>query len=405
MDKILSNIIPEEYAYDKKVFPLDATENTLTVMMESFDLSLINELKIMSARNVKVKISKKDAILENIAQYYRSAEYEKNRGEIIFENILDDAVASRASDIHIEPYKDYARVRKRVDGELIEFARYSNKEYLEISTIIKLKAGCDITEKRLPQDGRFTVENKDYHIDIRLSSIAVVYGEKIEMRILDRNNFFKNRRELGFSEKAIETIDSAINKESGMLIITGSTGSGKSSTVYSIINEIKNRDINITTIEDPVEYMIDGVNQIPVNSKAGLRFDNGLRAILRQDPDCIVIGEIRDKETAQIAVRASITGHLVITSLHTSNAVSAITRLKDMGLEPYKITASLTAIVHQKLIKEKDSKDKKSRKLVYEILTIDDEIKKYIKSSCDEKLIEKIAKKNGRILKEWKPRL
>ena len=252
----------------------------------------------------------------------------------------------------------------------------------------------------MPQDGRFTVENKDYHIDIRLSSIAVVYGEKIEMRILDRNNFFKNRRELGFSEKAIETIDSAINKESGMLIITGSTGSGKSSTVYSIINEIKNRDINITTIEDPVEYMIDGVNQIPVNSKAGLRFDNGLRAILRQDPDCIVIGEIRDKETAQIAVRASITGHLVITSLHTSNAVSAITRLKDMGLEPYKITASLTAIVHQKLIKEKDSKDKKSRKLVYEILTIDDEIKKYIKSSCDEKLIEKIAKKNGRILKE-----
>lgn len=402
MDKILLNIISEEYAYENKVFPLEVTENTLTVMMEYFDLSLINDLKIISGRNVKVKISKKDIILENIEQYYKKEENEKNRGEMIFEDILENAVLTKASDIHIEPYRDFVRVRKRIDGELIEFGKYSIKEYSELSTIIKLKAGCDITEKRLPQDGRFSIKSKGGDIDIRFSSIPIVYGEKIELRILDRNNFFKNRKSLGFSDLAIKNMDDIINSQCGMLIITGATGSGKSSTVYSIINEMKDRKINITTIEEPVEYMIEGVNQIQVNNKLGLKFDNGLRAILRQDPDCIVVGEIRDVETAQIAVRAAITGHFVVSTLHTSSAVSAITRLRDMGIESYKITSSLRAVIFQRLVK-KDNLDKDNkRKLFYEILIIDDEIRKLIKSSCDEKIIEKIAKKKGRLLSNEK---
>ncbi len=397
MDKVLSSIIPEDYANEKIVFPLKATEDTLNVMMETFDLSLINDLKIISGRDIKVEIRDRDLILQKISSYYKAEEKEKNRGEMIFENIIEQALAKKASDIHIEPYKDFVRVRQRIDGQLLEFRRYSKEEYLQFSTIIKLRAACDITEKRLPQDGRFSIENKENCIDIRLSSIPTVYGEKLEMRILDRKNFLRNRKSLGFSSKAIKNIDEIIERKRGMLIITGATGSGKSSTVYSIINEIKNKHINITTIEDPVEYMMEGVNQIQVNKKAGLRFDNGLRSILRQDPDCIVVGEIRDIETAQIAVRAAITGHFVITTLHTSSAIAAITRLKDMGIEAYKITASITGIIFQSLVREEASS---GRKLKYEILTLDDEIKKAIKNSFDEKSIEKIAEKSGRILKE-----
>ena len=400
MNKVLSSIIPEKYAYENQVFPLEVTDSSLTVQMECFNLSLINDLKIISGRNIKVKISRKDVILENIAQYYKSESEEKNRGEIILENIVDEAVLKGASDIHIEPYRDYIRIRHRVEGELVEIARHPIKEYPEMNTIIKLKAGCDITEKRLPQDGRFTVETDGYSVDVRLSCIPVADGEKLEMRILDRNRFLKSRRELGFSEEAIRRIDCVIEKGRGMLIITGPTGSGKSSTVYSIINEMRKKNINITTIEDPVEYMIDGINQIQTNPKAGLRFDNGLRAILRQDPDCIVIGEIRDGETAEIAVRAAITGHFVITTLHTGSAVSAITRLKDMGIEPYQITSSLTGVVAQKLVKDKANLSAVKRKLVYEVLTIDEDIKKAIKNGSDELSIKEKAVENNRIIFE-----
>lgn len=396
MDKVLSSIIPEAYAYENKVFPLEVTDKNLIVQMENFDLSIINDLKIITGRNIKVKISKKDTILENIAQYYENESESGNRGELIFENIISDAFLQRASDIHIEPEKELMRIRFRIDGELENKGTYTIKEYTELSTIIKLKANCDITEKRLPQDGRFTVDSEKFSIDVRLSCIPVVNGEKLEMRILDRKNFLKNGTELGFSEEAVEAIKNIISKKRGLFIVTGTTGSGKSSTVYSIINELKYKNMNITTIEDPVEYSVDGINQIQINQKAGLKFNNGLRAILRQDPDCIVIGEIRDEETAQIAVSAAITGHIVITTLHTGSTEAAITRLKDIGIERYKITASLTGVLHQKLVK--NTENIKGRRLVYEILIIDEEIKKSIKNGCDEKKIREIALKNEKII-------
>lgn len=405
MDKLLSNIINAEYAYSNTIFPVSINDKELTVQMKAFDINLINNLRIISNREIIVIQKSEEEILKNIGEYYkRSDRNDKNHAELIFENLIEIAVKRGASDIHIEPFDSYARVRYRIEGDLINVSRYTIEDYIELSTIIKLKASCDITEKRIAQDGRFSYYKEGFDVDIRLGCIATVYGEKLALRILDRNNFIQDRKSLGFSREAIEIMDEIITMKSGILLITGPTGSGKSSTVYSILNEIKNQDINIMTIEDPVEYKIEGVNQIQVNLKSGIRFDNGLRAILRQDPDVIILGEIRDYETAKIAIRAAITGHLVISTLHTNDALSSIARLRDMGIEPYLIKASLLGVVSQRLVKSKgkneklvSSKNISRRKLIYELLKINKEIQEAIVSDKDIEYIKEVALKSGMI--------
>lgn len=405
MDKLLSNIINAEYAYSNTIFPVSINDKKLTVQMKAFDINLINNLRIISNREIIVIQKSEEEILKNIGEYYkRSDRNDKNYAELMFENLIEIAVKRGASDIHIEPFDSYARVRYRIEGDLINVSRYTIEDYIELSTIIKLKASCDITEKRIAQDGRFSYYKEGFDVDIRLGCIATVYGEKLALRILDRNNFIQDRKSLGFSREAIEIMDEIITMKSGILLITGPTGSGKSSTVYSILNEIKNQDINIMTIEDPVEYKIEGVNQIQVNLKSGIRFDNGLRAILRQDPDVIILGEIRDYETAKIAIRAAITGHLVISTLHTNDALSSIARLRDMGIEPYLIKASLLGVVSQRLVKSKgknkklaSSENLSRRKLIYELLKINKEIQEAIVSDKDIEYIKKVALKSGMI--------
>lgn len=405
MDKLLSNIINAEYAYSNTIFPVSINDKELTVQMKAFDINLINNLRIISNREIIVIQKSEEEILKNIGEYYkRSDRNDKNHAELIFENLIEIAVKRGASDIHIEPFDSYARVRYRIEGDLINVSRYTIEDYIELSTIIKLKASCDITEKRIAQDGRFSYYKEGFDVDIRLGCIATVYGEKLALRILDRNNFIQDRKSLGFSREAIEIMDEIITMKSGILLITGPTGSGKSSTVYSILNEIKNQDINIMTIEDPVEYKIEGVNQIQVNIKSGIRFDNGLRAILRQDPDVIILGEIRDYETAKIAIRAAITGHLVISTLHTNDALSSIARLRDMGIEPYLIKASLLGVVSQRLVKSKGKNEKLAssenlsrRKLIYELLKVNKEIQEAIVSDKDIEDIKEVALKSGMI--------
>lgn len=343
----------------------------------------------------------------------------------IFKSILDKAIIKNASDIHIEPFKEYILVRLRVDGFLVEERKIEYEVYQQLLVVIKLDTFMNITEKRLPQDGRLAIDIKDQVIDIRASTLPTVYGEKIVLRILNRKSFLKRKEELGFSKKAIDKIESIINKKSGILLVTGSTGSGKTTTVYSIINDLKCTSKNIVTIEDPVEYKIEGVNQIQVNNKLGLSFENGLRSILRQDPDIIIVGEIRDIETAKIAIKAATTGHLVISTIHTKDAVSAISRLLDMEIPQYLISASLIGIISQKLIRkvcttcimkkesnelnqtnennmnseceECDGLGYKGRTAIYEILEIDDDIRKDIQNMKDYNTIKETAIKNGMI--------
>ncbi|MDU7904177.1 MAG: GspE/PulE family protein, partial [Peptostreptococcaceae bacterium] len=243
--------------------------------------------------------------------------------------MLCKALNFNSSDIHIEPFEDTLKIRMRIDGNLKEIYNYSKDMHMQLVTVIKLIAGLDIAEKRLPQDGRIDKKINENILDLRLSTIPTVHGEKVVIRILNRNKFLKNKSEIGFSNIAVNKVRNIVNRMSGILLITGPTGSGKTTTLYSILNDFKFMDKNIVTIEDPVEYKIEGINQTQVNAKIGLTFSKGLRSILRQDPDVIMVGEIRDKETAQIAIRAASTGHLVISTMHTNNAIESINRLLD----------------------------------------------------------------------------
>lgn len=267
-------------------------------------------------------------------------------------SIIEQAVDSRASDIHIEPTETEIRLRFRIDGILQQAAvlPYSLKN--GIASRIKIISGLDIAEKRVPQDGRFQQTVGDKEIDIRVSSFPTVFGEKLVLRLLDRQNCLFKMADLGFTSSVHQQITPMVEQAHGMVLVTGPTGSGKTTTLYALLSELNSREKNIITLEDPVEYMLEGINQTSVNPKAGLTFPVGLRSILRQDPDIIMVGEIRDLETAQIAVRAAITGHLLLSTLHTNDAPSALTRMVDMGIEPYLAASSVTGIISQRLVRK-----------------------------------------------------
>lgn len=266
-------------------------------------------------------------------------------------DLFSEALKKRASDIHIEAFEDYGKIRFRIDGVLFEYMRLRRENYEKLITKIKLSAKVDIAEKRRPQDANLKIDQFP-DIDFRLSTINTVNGEKLVLRILSINEFKKTNNLLGFSKDSIEKIEQSLNKKSGMIIFSGPTGSGKTTSLYSLLNKLNTGYENIITVEDPVEYKIEGINQVPINPKIGLTFDTALRSILRQDPDIIMIGEIRDKETAEIAIRAAITGHLVLTTVHTKDALSSIVRLKDLGVDDYLINASISLLASQRLVRK-----------------------------------------------------
>ncbi|MCI5839160.1 MAG: GspE/PulE family protein [Peptoniphilaceae bacterium] len=267
------------------------------------------------------------------------------------DDLISIAIERGASDIHIEPFDDYSKIRLRIDGKLNELMKFDSKKHQQVITKIKILSGMDISERRLPQDGRIEI-SKYENTDFRVSCINTINGEKIEIRVLSFSQFKKNSDLLGFSENSKKLLKKVINSKSGMLIFSGPTGSGKTTSLYSLLEKVNTPQINIVTAEDPVEYNLEGINQIEVKEEIGLTFDTILRSILRQDPDIIMVGEIRDKKTAQMAVRSAITGHLVLTTLHTDSALSSIVRLKDLGIEEYLLASSVDTVASQRLVRK-----------------------------------------------------
>ena len=266
--------------------------------------------------------------------------------------IIKESIPLQASDIHIEPRENEVVVRYRIDGDLVKRAEFPIDSFQAVCARIKIIANMDIAERRIPQDGRISMKINDEEYDFRVSSLPTIFGEKFVIRILDNKMFSYSRKELNFSDESNEIIEKILKHPHGIILLTGPTGCGKTTTLYSFLKELNKDSKNLITVEDPVEYSMDGINQIQINNKANLTFASCLRSILRQDPDIIMVGEIRDNETAQIAIRAAITGHLVLSTLHTNNAPGAVMRLVDMGIEPYLVSDSMVAVISQRLVKK-----------------------------------------------------
>lgn len=380
IDTEVPKLINENLARRHTLIPIKKERNKLTVAMtDPLNIFARDDVNIATGLDIEPVIASRKDILNAIDQYYGKQRAEKaieefkrqfditSMNDLLEENqnetnnapvvklintIISQAVKMKASDIHIEPSEHKIRIRYRVDGELQEVMNPEKSALSAIITRIKIMGKMDIAEKRLPQDGRVEIMIEDKEIDLRISTIPTVFGEKVVLRLLDRSNFLASKTQLGFSQHNLELLDKLIKSPNGMILVTGPTGSGKSTTLYAILKELNMPDTNIITIEDPVEYRLEGINQVQVNNKAGMTFASGLRSILRQDPDVIMIGEIRDSETAEIAVRASITGHLVLSTVHTNDAPSTVTRLVDMGIEPYLVSASVVGVIAQRLVRK-----------------------------------------------------
>lgn len=310
---------------------------------------------ISTSKALKDLNSEKDEEIFSAAEdadvVFKSDDVINNTSVRLVDSIIKEAIPYRASDIHIEPYDKKVRVRYRIDGDLQERAMFPIESYPAICARLKIMSGMNIAEHRVPQDGRINmlIGGKEY--DFRVSSLPTVSGEKIVIRILDKTSFHFTREDLGFTPEENVVIDKMLAMPHGIILLTGPTGCGKSTTLYSFLKEINNPTVNIVTVEDPVEYTMLGINQTQVNARASMTFAAALRSILRQDPNVIMIGEIRDEETAEIAVRAAITGHLVFSTLHTNDAPGAITRLEDMGIHDYLVSDALTGVIAQRLVK------------------------------------------------------
>jgi len=388
MDQGLENLIPHEFAMKNAVLPLSRMLRSLTVALsDPLDILLIDSLRKLTASEINPVVATRSDILKAIIEFYGKSSMLKDvvdssydvdssfaqSGEDLGQElsldkliaraeeapvvklvdlIIRQAIGERASDIHLEPFKDRISLRYRIDGKLYDIAPPAKHLHLALVSRVKILAKLDIAEKRLPQDGAILVRIDDRPIDIRVSIIPTIYGEKAVLRILDRGGVALNLNYMGFDTKQLEHVRKAIFSPYGLVLITGPTGSGKSTSLYAILNEIKSPAKNIVTVEDPVEYKMDGINQVQIKPEIGLTFAAALRSFLRQDPDIMLVGETRDLETAQICIRAALTGHLVISTLHTNDAPSAVSRLMDIGIEPYMLAPSLRAIIAQRLVRK-----------------------------------------------------
>jgi len=348
----------------------------LVAMSDPMDMAAMDDINIITNLQVEPVVTTHKSIMMAIDKYYgqkdvisKLDEYTKGKEVVeeeedmynedvnnspivqLVKSMIEQAVRQRASDIHIEPMEHQVRVRYRIDGTLYEKQTYTTKALAAIVARIKIIGGMDISEKRKPQDGRITqiVDRMEY--DIRVSILPTVYGEKVVMRLTSKTALTREKSQLGLNAQEMKVFDHILSNPHGILLVTGPTGSGKSTTLYTALSELNSEEVNIITVEDPVEANIDGINQVHVNPKANLTFASALRSILRQDPDIIMIGEIRDTETASIAVQASITGHMVVSTLHTNSAASTVTRLADMGIEPYLIADATVGIIAQRLVR------------------------------------------------------
>jgi len=372
-----------------KCFPFAIDELTGAIklaMVDPLDINAMDDISIITNFNVDACVATERSVMLAIDRYFGQGDVadaldayarEKNLGEqddteaqdeisnspvvVMVKDMIDNAVRQRASDIHVEPLVNRIRVRYRIDGALYERGSYNINVLSAIIARIKIIGGMDISEKRKPQDGRITQVVDRVEYDIRVSVLPTVWGEKVVMRLTAKMALTREKSQLGLREHEMKQFDYILSHPNGILLVTGPTGSGKSTTLYTALSELNKEDVNIITVEDPVEANIDGINQVHVNPKADLTFASALRSILRQDPDIIMIGEIRDEETARIAVQASITGHLVVSTLHTNSSASTITRLEDMGIESYLIADSVIGVIAQRLVRRLCPECKKPR--------------------------------------------
>ena len=319
---------------------------------KKIEFLLAHKEDIKKALNVIENREKLKSIIESVKKELKGAEA-KGESAIyqLMLYIIKNAIIKRASDIHIEAEEDGAVVRFRILGKLREFIDFDFSIFNALASRIKLEAKMDVSEKRKPQDGGFSLKIDGNDFDFRVSSLPTVWGESIVIRILDKRNILKKLDDIGITQKNLTLLRSALSKPNGIFLVTGPTGSGKSTTLYASLNEIAKPDVKVITVEDPVEYKLNGIQQVQVNPKVGMTFASALRSILRQDPDIIMIGEIRDVETLEIAIKAALTGHLVLSTLHTNDAVSAISRMIDMGAEPYMVAAALVGVEAQRLVR------------------------------------------------------
>ncbi|MBW8887943.1 MAG: type IV-A pilus assembly ATPase PilB [Fibrobacteres bacterium] len=384
--EILS-LVPEEMAIKYGVIPVQKEERLIHVVIgDPRNTSVVDAIKFLTGCNVRVWMAPESQIKKAVDKYYVHSvsttgfeniiqDVEDQDPEVVQETghddgadadynvmeaplvrlvnkVLSDAVKIRASDIHVEAYEKTVRVRYRMDGTLVEQTTLPYRLKGAIVSRIKIMANLDIAERRLPQDGRIKLAIGNKKIDLRVSVLPTIHGEKVVMRILDQSNLNLDLSTMGFSERGLRDFQEALNSPFGMILVTGPTGSGKSTTLYSALSAVNNPDTNIMTAEDPVEYNLEGINQVNVNTDIGLTFAAALKSFLRQDPDIIMVGEVRDLETAQIATKAALTGHLVLSTLHTNDAPSTITRLADMGIEPFLIATSVRLVIAQRLMRK-----------------------------------------------------
>lgn len=454
-----AHMIPGSMAKKYSLIPIDIENGKLVIAMaDPLNFYARDDIKLFTKMDLEIVISLEEEIVDIIEKYFSDESSKKileefeeykimdeNLKEELLEDaevssapivrllnsIIEQAVNNKASDIHIEPFLNYVRVRIRVDGDLKEIMTLTKNNLLPIVTRIKIIGKMNIAERRTPQDGRIEANIVGRDIDMRISILPTVYGEKTVIRLLDKTGFDYSIENLGFSDNNLKILNRILSKPNGIILVTGPTGSGKSTTLYSILKQFNTIDKNIITVEDPVEYKLDGVNQVQVNAKAGMSFASGLRSILRQDPDIIMIGEIRDVETADIAIRASITGHLVLSTLHTNDSPSTVARLIDMGIEHYLVSSSITGVLSQRLLKvlcndcktayKASDREKeilgvnscedltlyspkgcnscnngfKGRVAIHEIMSMEENVKSKITEDIDIKAIKDEALKNG----------
>ena len=467
IDPNLVTNLPINYAKTKEVIPLfieeDAVGKIMTVALsDPFNTTIAEDLQALTGHRIKTVVSTSIRIQDAINRVYERStakivagiegEFDEDldlEGPIdILEATEDDApvikfvnsllfraVKEKASDIHIEPFEKEFVVRFRIDGVLYDIIRQPRRAHAAISSRIKVMGQLDIAEKRLPQDGRIKIKLAGKDVDIRLSTVPTTHGERVVMRILEQSGTPLELIKCGFSPRSAETIEKLVFRKYGIILVTGPTGSGKSTTLSSCLMKLNSPERNIMTVEDPVEYQIQGINQVQVNTKIGLTFPSALRSFLRQNPDVIMVGEIRDKETAEIAINASLTGHMVLSTLHTNDAAGATTRLVDMGVEPFLIASSLLGVIAQRLIRRVCTKCRvvhiptefemaemgmkqvptgatfyravgcpacsnsgySGRTVIHELMMVDDYIKSLIVKSVDAGQIKKAAIERGMI--------
>ena len=390
IDPEVIRLVPERIARVCMAIPLSIRDNTLTVaMVNPFDIIAIDDIRTITNYKINTAIISKSGLETLLNRFYgtggqdssledvlkdvsethlelkrehdeeREVNLERLREQVeeapivkLVDYIISNAINERASDIHIEPQEARLSIRYRIDGVLHDIITPAKALQMAIGSRIKIMSNMDIAERRLPQDGRFTIKQGFREVDLRVSTLPTVFGEKVVMRLLEKGTLSLDMDSLGFSDNQLKLFRSYIQNPHGMVLLTGPTGSGKTTTLYSALTEIKSSQTNIVTVEDPVEYQIKGIYQVQANPKIGLTFANGLRYILRQDPDIIMVGEIRDLETAEMAIRSALTGHLVFSTLHTNDAVGTIVRLINMGVEPYLVCSSLSLAVAQRLVRK-----------------------------------------------------